>query len=128
MTQAALGPPSSFLTPSAGVSTLVTNTRSTHHPTPGGGDADGTTAGDLGLPRRLRRPTRLPADCAGDRRGRWACFPIDRARAPGQPRAGWAAQTRPDQAAGRRARWPRAPRGARRGARETAARRTDRRG
>ncbi len=28
-----------------------------------------TAAGDLGLPGRLRRPARLPADCAGD----WRC-------------------------------------------------------
>src|SRR2546425_8109235 len=50
---------------------------------PGGGDADGTTAGDLGLPRRLRRHTWLPPHCAGDWRGGWPGLALHRPRTPG---------------------------------------------
>src|SRR5207302_2976257 len=81
-----------------------------HAPNPGGGDADGTTAGDLGLPRRLCRPARLPAHRAGDRRCGRAGLALDRPRSPGQPRARRAAQARPDEAAGGGARRPRAAR------------------
>src|SRR5438034_511227 len=80
------------LTASEGVSTLVTNTRSIDQPTLGGGDADGTTAGDLGLPRRLRRHTRLPADRAGDRRSGWAGIAFDGPCPPCEPRASRIAQ------------------------------------
>src|SRR5262249_48691671 len=66
---------------------------------PGGGDADGTATGDLGLPRRLRRPPRLSPDRARDRRGRGARIPLDRARAPREPRARGPLAARPDQAA-----------------------------
>src|SRR5256886_17528538 len=75
------------LTASEGVSILVTNTRSIDHPTPGGGDADGTTAGDLGLPRRLRGCSRLPAHSAGDRRGGWGPAPPHGAPPPPRPPA-----------------------------------------
>src|SRR2546428_13558813 len=92
------------LTASGGVFTLVTNTRSIGQLTPGGGDADGTTAGDLGLPRRLCRQTRLPAHRAGDRGGGRAGLTLDGARTPCQPRAGRTAQTRPDEAPRPRAR------------------------
>src|SRR5580765_4378788 len=113
------------LTPSAGVSTLMANTRSTETLTLGGGDADGTATGDLGLPRRLRRRAWLPAHRAGDRRGGRAGLALDGARPPGEPRARRAAQAGPDEAAGRRARRPRAPRGAR-DTREAAPARSDR--
>src|SRR2546430_16372729 len=76
------------LTASEGVSILVTNTRSIDHPTPGGRDADGTTAGNLGLPRRLRGRARLPAHSAGDRRGGWGRVAPDGAPPPRGPRAG----------------------------------------
>src|SRR6266566_2804375 len=69
-----------------------------------------TAAGDLGLPGRLRRPARLPADGAGDRgRGR-ARVAFDSARSPGEPRAGRIAETRPDEASRARAFRSRAPR------------------
>src|SRR5207237_10109825 len=66
-----------------------------------------TAAGDLGLPRRLRRPARLPADGAGDRgRGR-ACVSFDSPCPPCESRAGRAAETRSDEASCPRALRPR---------------------
>src|SRR5581483_5210534 len=101
------------LTPSGGVSTLLSNTRSTRplarRPESG---AHRTPAGDLDLSRRLRRPARLPADRARDRRGRRARLAVHRPRPPGQPRAGGAPPPRPDEAARSRAD---GPRGGRRG-------------
>src|SRR6476620_11193416 len=107
----------------------MANTRSTATPTLEAENADGTTAGDLGLPRRLRRPARLPAHGAGDRRGRRPRLALDRPRAPGEPGARRAAQARPDQAPGPRARRARAGRYRSHGrAAEAAARRAERRG
>src|SRR5205823_7448081 len=62
-----------------------------------------TAAGDLGLPGRLRRSARLPADGAGDRGRGWARVAFDGSRSPGQPRAGRVAETGPDEAARPRA-------------------------
>src|SRR5438552_16019247 len=76
---------------------------------PGGADADGTATGDLGLPRRVRRPARLSTDRAGDRGGRRPRLALDCARAPCESRTGRTAQTRPDEAAPARARRARAP-------------------
>ena len=76
--------------------------------------------GDLELPRRVRRPPRLPADRARDRRAGRARVAVDRARPSREPRARRAAQARPDEAARARADRPRAPRGASRAAVEPA--------
>src|SRR5438094_6569247 len=61
------------------------------------------TAGDLGLPGRLRRPARLPADGPRDRGGGRPRLALDRARAPREPRARRAPAARPDEAARTRA-------------------------
>ena len=72
--------------------------------------ADRAPAGDLGLPRPLRRHARLSTDRARDRRGGRARLAVDRARPPREPRARRAAPPRPDEAARARARRRRAAR------------------
>src|SRR5262249_45919089 len=89
-------------------------------------NADGTAAGDLGLPRRLRRRPRLPADGARDRRGRGTGVALDGARPPCESRARRSVAARPDEAARPGARRARARRGAVGGGRAAAARGPDR--
>src|SRR5690348_6725791 len=91
------------LTPSAGVPTLTANTRSS--PT-WRRDAHRPSATDLELPRRVRRPARLPADRARDRGAGRARLAFDRTRPPGEPRARGAPAPRPDEAARPRAARP----------------------
>src|SRR5882757_8120913 len=64
---------------------------------------DRTATGDLELPRRVRRSTRLPTDRARDRRGGRAGVALHRSRASREPRAGGPAQARSDEAARSRA-------------------------
>src|SRR5688500_16861526 len=58
-------------------------------------NAHRTATGDLAVPRRLRRPARLSPDRARDRRSGRARLPLDRARAPRQPRPGRPPPPRP---------------------------------
>src|SRR5262249_30706338 len=87
------------LTPSGGLRTLAVEHTFARPTNPGGGDADRTAAGNLGLPGRLRRPPRLPADGARDRRSRRTGGAVAGARPPCAPRARRSAAARPDEAA-----------------------------
>ena len=92
------------LTPSAGLSTLLSNTCSKRRRE--GTTAWRSTAGSRrsGTSSSSTSTARLSADRARDRRGGRARLAVDRARAPREPRARGPAAPRPDQAAGARAR------------------------
>ena len=91
------------LTSSGRISTLLWRTY-VRPTTTGEPDADDTTTGDLAVPRRVRGRARLSADRSGDRRRRRSRLPVDRPRAPREPRARRPAAPRPDEATRDRAR------------------------
>ena len=90
------------------VNTCFVNTCFVNDVRPRRADAHGAPAGDLELPRRVRRRARVPAHGPRDRRARRPGVAVDGARAPREPRAGGAPPARPDEAARPRVARPRA--------------------